>query len=102
MVAAREETNAPCKLARESGGGLDLTDTVADGTQLLITDSELRLQILMAVTEDNRLHVEEIQRLVALLQDDIKVDKLATTAVNDGPAFVRKMALSWSEKVLSA
>ena len=89
-------------LARESGGGLDLTDTVADGTQLLVTDEQLRVQLLMAVTEDNRLHVEEIQRLVDLLQDDIKVDKLATTAVNDGPAFFRKMALSWSEKVLSA
>jgi hypothetical protein len=100
-------------LARESGGGLDLTDTVADGAQLLITDSQLRVQLLMAVTEDNRwgcwptpplarrsshpvsrhprchprvllilkrlvlvltcrLHVDEIQRLVALLQDDIK------------------------------
>jgi hypothetical protein len=29
----------------------------------------------MAVTEDNRLHVDEIQRLVAMLQDDIKVGR---------------------------
>jgi hypothetical protein len=30
---------------------------------------------VMAVTEDNRLHVDEIQRLVAMLQDDIKVGR---------------------------
>ena len=52
------------QLAKEGGDGLDLTDTIGDGAQLLITDSELRVQLLMAVTEDNRLHVEEIQRLV--------------------------------------
>ena len=89
-------------LARESGGGLDLTDTVADGAQLLVTDDELRTQLLLAVTEDDRLHVEEVQRLAALLGEEIKVDKLARDAVNDGPGFLRKMALSWSDKVLSA
>jgi hypothetical protein len=30
-----------------------------------------------------------------------EVDKLAQTAVTDGPSFLRKMALSWSDNILS-
>jgi predicted unusual protein kinase regulating ubiquinone biosynthesis (AarF/ABC1/UbiB family) len=88
-------------LARESGGGLDLTDTVADGAQLLITDEELRRQLLLALTEDNRLRVDEVARVAALLGEDIAVDRLAQQSLTGGPAFLRKMALSWSDKVLS-
>ena len=88
-------------LARESGGGLDLTDTVADGAQLLITDEALRRQLLLALTEDNRLRVDEVARVAALLGEDIAVDRLAQQSLTGGPAFLRKMALSWSYKVLS-
>ena len=88
-------------LARESGGGLDLTDTVADGAQLLITDEALRRQLLLALTEDNRLRVDEVARVAALLGEDIAVDRLAQQSLTGGPAFLRKMALSWSDKVLS-
>ena len=55
-----------------------------------MTDDELRTQLLLAVTEDDRLHVEEVQRLAALLGEEIKVDKLARDAVNDGPGFPAK------------
>ena len=89
-------------LARESGGGLDLTDTVADGAQLLITDEALRRQLLLALTEDNRLRVDEVARVAALLGEDIAVDRLAQRSLTGGPAFLRKMALSWSDKVLSS
>ncbi len=88
-------------LARESGGGLDLTDTVADGAQLLITDEALRRQLLLALTEDNRLRVDEVARVAASLGEDIAVDRLAQQSLTGGPAFLRKMALSWSDKVLS-
>jgi predicted unusual protein kinase regulating ubiquinone biosynthesis (AarF/ABC1/UbiB family) len=89
-------------LAGESGPGLDLTDTVADGAQLFITDAELRTQILLAVTEDDRLHVEEVARLATMLQGGVRVEKLAEDAVRGGPEFLRKLALGWSDKVLSA
>jgi predicted unusual protein kinase regulating ubiquinone biosynthesis (AarF/ABC1/UbiB family) len=74
-------------LARESGGGLDLTDTVADGAQLLITDEELRRQLLLALTEDNRLRVDEVARVAALLGEDIAVESTGA-AESDGGAGV--------------
>jgi len=90
------------ELAQEGAGALDLTDTVSDGAQLLITDEQLRTQLILALTEDDRLHVDEVARLLAVLQGGVKVDKLAQTATTDGPEFLRKMALSWSESVLRA
>jgi len=90
-------------LAKSGGDGskLDLTDTVADGAQLLVTDEDLRRRLILAATEDDRLRVDEITRLAELLRDDVKVDELAREAVTGGPEFLRKMALSWSQKVLS-
>ena len=88
------------ELAQEGAGELDLTDTVSDGAQLLITDETLRTQLILALTEDDRLHVDEVARLLRVLQGGVKVDRLAQTATTDGPAFLRKMALSWSESVL--
>ena len=70
--------------------------------QLLITDEQLRTQLILALTEDDRLHVDEVARLLAVLQGGVKVDKLAQTATTDWPEFLRKMALSWSESVLRA
>ena len=70
--------------------------------QLLITDEQLRTQLILALTEDDRLHVDEVARLLAVLQGGVKVDKLAQTATTDVPEFLRKMALSWSESVLRA
>ena len=90
------------ELAQEGAGELDLTDTVSDGAQLLITDEQLRTQLILALTEDDRLHVDEVARLLTVLQGGVKVDKLAQTATTDGPEFLRKMALSWSESVLRA
>ena len=46
--------------------------------------------------------MDEVARLLAVLQGGGKVDKLAQTATTDGPEFLRKMALSWSESVLRA
>ena len=36
-----------------------------------------------------------------MLGEDIQVEKLARATVTGGPAFIRKIALSWSDKVLS-
>ena len=40
------------------GGGLDLSDTVASGARVVLADSRMRTQLLMALTEDNRLHID--------------------------------------------
>ena len=39
-------------------GGLDLSDTVRDGARVVMLDERLRNQVILALTEDNRLHIE--------------------------------------------
>ena len=46
------------KLAQEGSGGLDLSDTVRDGARVVLMDDDLRRQLLLALTEDDRLHLE--------------------------------------------
>ena len=64
-------------------------------------DETLGQQLLLALTEDNRLRVDEVARVAALLGDDVQIDRLASQSLAGGPAFLRKIALSWSDKVLS-
>ena len=45
-------------LAKEGTGGLDLSDTVSDGVRVMLLDTQLRNQLLSALTEDNRLHIK--------------------------------------------
>ena len=88
-------------LARDGGGSLDLTETATDGAGLLLTDAKLRQQLVLALTEDDRLQVDEITRLLAVLQQEVNVQKVIQNAVADGPNIARKFALSWSSKVLA-
>ena len=44
-------------LAQEGSAGLDLSDTVRDGARVVLMDDRLRTQLLMALTEGDRLHV---------------------------------------------
>ena len=88
-------------LARDGGGSLDLTETATDGAGLLLTDAKLRQQLVLALTEDDRLQVDEITRLLAVLQREVNVQKVVQNAVADGPNIARKFALSWSSKVLA-
>lgn len=39
---------------------LDLTDTIKDGARLFLIDAGIRRQLIMAFTEDSKLHVEEV------------------------------------------
>lgn len=39
---------------------LDLTDTIKDGARLFFTDEGIRRQLLLALTEDSKLHIEEV------------------------------------------
>jgi len=45
----------------EGASGLDLRDTLQDGARLLLFDAGLRQQLLMAFTQDSRLHVREVR-----------------------------------------
>jgi hypothetical protein len=52
--------------------------------QYLISDEGryLRRQLLLALTEDDRLHTEEVQRLWVLIKDDLNPQQLWQAALN--------------------
>ncbi|KAL7170830.1 hypothetical protein ACSBR2_035653 [Camellia fascicularis] len=39
---------------------LDLTDTIKDGARLFLVDEGIRRQLLLALTEDSKLHIQEV------------------------------------------
>lgn len=43
-------------LAKEGSGSLDITSTVKDAVRVVLLDDKLRMQLVNAFTEDNRLH----------------------------------------------
>jgi predicted unusual protein kinase regulating ubiquinone biosynthesis (AarF/ABC1/UbiB family) len=92
-------------LARDGGvgkdGGLDLNETARDAAQLVITDAKLRQQLLLALTEDNRLHLEEISRILDLVKDDLNPRVIVEQGIRDFPRLSRQLALAWSDSVLA-
>ena len=47
-------------LAKEGSGGLDITSTVRDAVKVVLLDDKLRMQLVNAFTEDNKLHVKVV------------------------------------------
>lgn len=62
----------------------DVLPTAQLGLQFLFSDEGkyLRRQLIFALTEDDRLHTEEVQRLWDLVKNDLKPDKIFGAAVN--------------------
>lgn len=86
--------------APTSDGGLDLSDTVRDAVKLVLTDGKLRNQLIEALTEDNRLHVDEVAKLLAMLGGDVDPGRLVGKVVSDLPSLSRQVMLSWADRVL--
>lgn len=68
--------------------GFDILPTAQLGLQYLLSEEGqyLRNQLLLALTEDDRLHTDEVQRLWSLIKDDIQpqtIFNLALTAVRE-------------------
>ncbi|RDY08407.1 Protein ACTIVITY OF BC1 COMPLEX KINASE 1, chloroplastic, partial [Mucuna pruriens] len=80
---------------------LDLTDTIKDGARLFLVDEGIRRQLLLALTEDSKLHIEELVDVYRLVEDQISIPSVAAEVVRDFPTVVRDLLLSWSESVLS-
>jgi len=61
----------------------DLLPTAQLGLQYLLSEEGqfLRRQVLLALTEDDRLHTEEVQRLWNLVKDDLKPGRLFNVAL---------------------
>jgi hypothetical protein len=83
-----------------AAGGLDLSDTVRDAVRLVLTDGKLRAQLIEALTEDNRLHVDEVAKLVGMLGPGVDPARIVGSVVRDLPTLSRQVMLSWADRVL--
>lgn len=70
------------RIAR-TDNNFDILPTAQLGLQYLMSEEGqfLRHQLLLALTEDNRLHTEEVQRLWNLIKDDVKPDRIWDVAI---------------------
>lgn len=110
IVLAREQVEmmAPLQLRNRevmrasinSGAKLDLTDTIKDGARVVLTDAGIRRQLLMAFTEDSRLHVGELLEIYKLVEGEVNVPNLVVDIVQGIPAATRDLMLSWTESIL--
>ncbi|MFM7573689.1 MAG: AarF/ABC1/UbiB kinase family protein, partial [Snowella sp.] len=68
----------------QSDNQFDLLPTAQLSIQYLLSDEGryLRRQLLLALTEDDRLHTAEVQRLWVLIKDEFKPQQLFTVAMN--------------------
>jgi len=81
-------------------GKLDLTDTIKDGAQVVATDAALRQQLLMAFTEDSRLHVRELLDIYRLVEGKFDPTLVLTGLIQGIPNATRELLLAWSDSVL--
>ncbi|MEY4520648.1 MAG: hypothetical protein RLZZ499_3248 [Cyanobacteriota bacterium] len=67
-----------------SDDSFDILPTARLGLQYLLSEEGryLRQQLLIALTDGDRLHTDEVQRLWSLIQDDIKPQKILDFAFN--------------------
>ncbi|MEM9265353.1 MAG: AarF/ABC1/UbiB kinase family protein [Cyanobacteria bacterium P01_F01_bin.13] len=84
--------------------GFNLIPTAGLGMQFLMSDEGqyLRQQILAALTEDNRLHTEEVARLWNLVKDDLQPNQLFGAAWNALTDFSRNQAVALVPTELTA
>ncbi|KAL1834739.1 hypothetical protein DCAR_0104961 [Daucus carota subsp. sativus] len=80
---------------------LDLTDTIKDGARLFLVDGGIRRQLLLALTEDSKLHIDELVDVYKLLEDQIDMPSVAVEVARGFPSVAREAMLSWSASVLS-
>ncbi|KAL5127736.1 Protein ACTIVITY OF BC1 COMPLEX KINASE 1, chloroplastic [Glycine soja] len=63
---------------------LDLTDTIKDGARLFFVDEGIRRQLLLALTEDSKLHIEELVDVYRLVEDQIDIPSVAVEVARGG------------------
>jgi len=90
-------------------GSVDFTETAKYTLQLLLTDRDLRSKLVMALSEDDRLRVDEALRIVRLVQNDVSVPRLVedfgrevSAALTDLPGFGRRALVAWADGVLAS
>jgi predicted unusual protein kinase regulating ubiquinone biosynthesis (AarF/ABC1/UbiB family) len=82
-------------------GTFDMLPTAQLGLQYLMSDEGkfLRRQLVLALTEDDRLHTVEVQRLWNLVKDDLKPTRLLNVALGALTELSRETAATILPKV---
>ncbi|MCO5609155.1 hypothetical protein L7F22_063377 [Adiantum nelumboides] len=99
-LQARGKRQDLTKTLASRGAKLDLTDTIKDGARVVLSDAGIRRQLLMAFTEDSRLHIQELLDIYRLIEGEFDFGNLVVDIVQGIPAATRDFMLSWSESVL--
>ncbi|KAL2896809.1 Protein ACTIVITY OF BC1 COMPLEX KINASE 1 chloroplastic [Bienertia sinuspersici] len=86
---------------RNGQSKLDLTDTIKDGTRLILIDEGIRKQLVLALTENSKLHIQELLDVYRLVEDQVDVPSVAVEVARDFPSMARDVLLSWTNSVLS-
>ena len=83
-------------LIARSDNSFDIIPTAGLGLQFLLSEEGryLRRQLVLALTEDNRLHTEEVERLWFLIKDDLQPDKILGAAWDAIADFSKERAAS--------
>ncbi|CAO2146163.1 unnamed protein product [Urochloa humidicola] len=87
--------------SRQLESKLDLTETIKDGARMFLIDAGIRRQLILAFTEDSKLHVEELVDVYRLVEDQIDMPSVALEVLQDLPSVARDFMLSWSDSILS-
>ncbi|CAL5350722.1 unnamed protein product [Camellia sinensis] len=69
---------------------LDLTDTIKDGARLFLVDKGIRRQLLLALTEDSKLHIQELVDVYRLVEDQIDIPSVALEVAQEKEALLMK------------
>ena len=107
QLAAKSELEPTNKNRLGAGRGVKMqsnaeafTDTILDGAAFLLSGeaAPLRLKLLLAFTDDDRLHTDEVARIVGMLGKDFNSDTLREVA----PRVLQKLQLDVIPKLLSS
>lgn len=91
------------KLAKSGASkSLDLSSTIKDAVRVVLLDDALRLQLVAALTEGNRLHLQEVASLASLVGDELDVPLIVRSIAADMPSVSRQMVLSWADRTLAS
>ncbi|KAL6870921.1 hypothetical protein ACP4OV_014769 [Aristida adscensionis] len=75
--------------SRQLESKLDLSETIKDGARMFLVDAGIRRQLILAFTEDSRLHVEELFDVYRLVEDQIDMPSVALEVLQGKFAICR-------------
>ncbi len=81
-----------------SDKSFDLVPTAQMGLQFLFSEEGriLRNQLILALTEDDRLHTDEVQRLWQIVQPDLQPSRIVSAALEAIADFSGEVVSQWS------